>query len=232
MKFSMCTVVVAVLVGIMPAARHAAGAVVFESSGGTAAIQITGNGFLEVGDRISLDAGVEGRELTSVVVPLNTRNHATTPAYTPALVRLTLYANDGPGGTAGTAIVSSTVAGPAFPAGGNFRTGGIDVTFPFDNFVVPDSFTFAVVNLDAEGEADFETTGADRFGVFLSQASPPAIGSSALPFVARSASGWEDLELSDPPADVNATFNVAVPEPAGLAVLGILALALRRHRRA
>lgn len=130
--------------------------------------QVTGNAMLQFGDEIQL--GGTGRYLTNVALGTQTWKAPSTAPYTPAFIRLNLYANDGPtaGGTyavptPGTLITSVTVPGPSYPAGGiawDDPSDGVVVNFPLPNVFVPEKFTFSFVNLDHNGNPDV-TWGVD-----------------------------------------------------------------------
>lgn len=207
------------------AAASAPGAVIYESSGGTGLLGISDFGFTHVGDSVS----VVGDDLRvgSAVVPFNTRTHTATVAYTPAFLRLTLYEDEG--GLPGAVIASSTVPGPAFPAGGNSATGGTPVTFMFDDVEVPDTFVFGIAQLNADLEP--ETSSSTRFNVFLSQMSLPDIGTSPDTFLFESGGEWAADDFGQAPAQVDITFNTPLPEPGAVVILLLAGLALARRPR-
>lgn len=136
--------------------------------------QVSGNAFSFYGDEIIL--GGNARYLTNVAIGTQTFFDAATPEYTPAFIELTLYENDGapdnagdngsadlePHGQArpGTVIATTVVAGPTYPAGGvSAASGGIVVNFPLNRVRVPQRFTFAIRNLDANLQLDQSPSG-------------------------------------------------------------------------
>lgn len=218
--------------GVMLSAVGASGAPVYESSGGTAPYQISDNGFTALGDNVSLggEEREKDRRIGSAVVPLNTFSNANTPAYKPVNLRLTLYHTFG--STSGSVIASSTVQGPQFPEGGNSATGGIDVAFPFEDIEVPDVFLFTVADLDKNFVPVTSTPESrNRFGVFLSKGVHPNPGGSPDTIVYESGGERAELELANPPANVDITFNTPLPEPASLGLVMLAALGLARRRR-
>lgn len=121
------------------------------------------------------------RRVTNIAIGTQTFDSADTLQYTPAFLEVTIYANDGapdlPGDGAAveatpnqdtqpvagnlapnTVIARSRIPGPTYPAGGVGRTDAFVndfvINFPFNNVLVPERFTVAIVNLDEFGIPD------------------------------------------------------------------------------
>jgi len=136
----------------------------------TFATQVTGNARINYGDEIRL--GGTARYLTNISV--GTQTWPGSPAYTPAYIELSVWLNDGPPGNfgasePGTLLAKSRVPGPSYPAGGTPWTyPGIAVDFPLPQLLVPDVFTFTIINLNAEGVPDGYNPDGNSWGPWLS----------------------------------------------------------------
>jgi hypothetical protein len=136
--------------------------------------QITGNAYTELGDEIRLGAGTTStRFLTNVAIGTQTFKNPDTLEYQPAFLELSIYQNDGPPDPSGdsfidaaphdnprpgTLIARTRISGPRYPAGGVGRSdANVDdfvINFPFNNIALPEQFSFALVNLDSNGNPD------------------------------------------------------------------------------
>jgi len=119
------------------------------------------------------------RRVTNIAIGTQTFDSADTLQYTPAFLEVTIYANDGapdlPGDGAAveatpnsdtqpphlapnTVIARSRIPGPTYPAGGvgiaDAFVNDFVINFPFNNVLVPERFTVAIVNLDEFGNPD------------------------------------------------------------------------------
>ena len=128
--------------------------------------QVTGNAYTNWGDEVKL--GGTARYATNIRVGTQTFKNATVDAYTPAYVRLSVWANDGANADGeflvpkpSTLIGTVTVPGPSYPLGGVDRTSpGVQIDFPLPNVFLPEKFTFSIVNLDHNMNPDI-TWGVD-----------------------------------------------------------------------
>ena len=125
------------------------------------------------------------RQVTNIAIGTQTFDDAGTLEYTPAFLEVTIYANDGapdlPGDGAAveappnadtqppnlaprTVIARSRILGPTYPAGGVGRSdsfvNNFVINFPFNNVIVPEKITVAIVYLDHNGNPDI-TYGVD-----------------------------------------------------------------------
>jgi hypothetical protein len=108
--------------------------------------QVSGNASQNLGDELKLGNSTTDRYLTSIVVPTQTFQAPSTPAYSPAFLELRVWANNGPLSSDGTTpdgnptpgtlpIAVARATGINYPAGGNHGSvtnfQGIPVTFNF-----------------------------------------------------------------------------------------------------